>query len=576
MLAYHSQKTLGIALVTLLGLALRLHHLDHDSLFMDEIRQVSYYKYPFLDIINLAASQTQPPLDYWIGKIFYSVSVTDFSVRLPAALFGTATVYLLTRISVEKFGLATGLILGTYLAINHYHIYYSQEARPYSLAIFLFVAALYMLDRIIAETGPSRRLYFTLFIVVLLFLHTRTLTPLLSVSLLAVFFLVASLISRNDIVACGKHRNIAIILSTAVGCYLPAFVNIYRANTRYLSSQSDLHTLIISGIQGMAPGKIWPVISTQSGNAGLLMLILAAGLPLLILRSHDRSKSLIWVSTFAYLCTLLMAHFFIHHARSPLPLRPPYAFYLLPLLILIAGAALQGVQSHIKQHGRTKLFIGFLVLAFLAPQAVSTYTFKQMNIKTDWRSLAALASTRFGENHLMLFETMAARDHWHPGPYGFIRYAHGSAQVADLDYLIHQDVSDSDLRPVMVFFHYRNYFLTPSANYGVMSLPEEDPIPITGKQLPSEVVAVNYPGLSIYYLSHYTGSLRNDSVTLLKALTRAMAHDSAAVKSRLALIMLEDKSYTSKFESIHNLKNASRPSQSGLVNMAIENLDRRK
>jgi hypothetical protein len=199
-----------------------------------------------------------------------------------------------------------------------------------------------------------------------------------------------------------------------------------------------------------------------------------------------------------------------------------------------------------------------------------------MNIRTVWRSLATFAATHFDENHLMLFETIAARDHWHPGAYGFIRYAHGSARVSDLEYLIHQDIAGSNLRPVMVFFHYRNYFLTPSANYGVMSLPEDDPIPVTGRQLPPEVVAVNYPGLSIYYLSRYTGSLHNDSLTLLKALTGAMAPDSAIVKSRLALIMLEDTPYAAKIESINNLKNISRPSQSALINMAIEKLGHRK
>jgi 4-amino-4-deoxy-L-arabinose transferase-like glycosyltransferase len=89
------QKTLLILLAFGVALVIRLHHLDNESLWMDELRQVSYYPHSILKIIDDAASQSQPPLDYWIGHLVQFISTGDFAVRLPSALFGAGSVVLL-------------------------------------------------------------------------------------------------------------------------------------------------------------------------------------------------------------------------------------------------------------------------------------------------------------------------------------------------------------------------------------------------------------------------------------------------------------------------------------------------
>ena len=69
---------IAICFVTLFALFLRLHNLDHESLFMDELRQVSYYGNDFREIVRNAASQQQPPLDYWIGHLVFKISDSDY------------------------------------------------------------------------------------------------------------------------------------------------------------------------------------------------------------------------------------------------------------------------------------------------------------------------------------------------------------------------------------------------------------------------------------------------------------------------------------------------------------------
>ena len=63
--------------VVLLAIVTRLYHLDAESLFMDELRQVSYYGNTFDEIITLAISVLQPPLDIWIGHVVYFYAQSD-------------------------------------------------------------------------------------------------------------------------------------------------------------------------------------------------------------------------------------------------------------------------------------------------------------------------------------------------------------------------------------------------------------------------------------------------------------------------------------------------------------------
>src|SRR5262249_46572865 len=123
----------GAMFVVLSGIALglRLYRLDNESLFMDELRQVSYYPASIGRIIHLAATQQQPPLDYLIGHFIALVSYSDFAVRLPAALFGLGSVLLIVVILLPTnpgVAFSAGLIA----SLLPFNLYCSQYARPYA------------------------------------------------------------------------------------------------------------------------------------------------------------------------------------------------------------------------------------------------------------------------------------------------------------------------------------------------------------------------------------------------------------------------------------------------------------
>ena len=115
------------------ALLVRLHGLDAASMWMDELRQISYYYGDWRTVMYNAAAQAQTPLDYWVGRCMTFIGTSDFLLRLPAAICGTLavlTTFLLARrlVSPVAAGLAACVVASAPFAIH-----YSQEARPYAI-----------------------------------------------------------------------------------------------------------------------------------------------------------------------------------------------------------------------------------------------------------------------------------------------------------------------------------------------------------------------------------------------------------------------------------------------------------
>jgi len=119
----------GLFFLLVVALGLRIHQLDHESLFMDEIQQVSVYPYDFVTLIEKAAIDQQPPLDYWIGHMVYFFSTTDTAVRLPAVLFGIGSVLLLAALIGRHANGVTAFLGGLFLAFLPFHIYFFRRTR---------------------------------------------------------------------------------------------------------------------------------------------------------------------------------------------------------------------------------------------------------------------------------------------------------------------------------------------------------------------------------------------------------------------------------------------------------------
>jgi len=132
-----------VVLFTTIGLGLRLRGLEREPLHVDEIMQVTDVQEPMGEIVRLSLEVQQPPLDYLIGKLVVTVApATDFTQRLPAALFGTGAIALVGLMLIRRSQLVAAALAAWFLAISPMFVEFSQYARPYAIPVFFVVATL--------------------------------------------------------------------------------------------------------------------------------------------------------------------------------------------------------------------------------------------------------------------------------------------------------------------------------------------------------------------------------------------------------------------------------------------------
>ena len=129
--------TKKILLILLLSLGLRLISLNQ-SLWLDEAISANVTKnYSYTGIVTkFSPSDFHPPLFYLTLKSWTSLfGTSEIALRMPSVIFSLITIFLVYKF----FGLAPSLLL----ALNPLYLYYSQEARMYSMVtLFVFCAFL--------------------------------------------------------------------------------------------------------------------------------------------------------------------------------------------------------------------------------------------------------------------------------------------------------------------------------------------------------------------------------------------------------------------------------------------------
>jgi mannosyltransferase len=136
---------MSFIILIITGVALRLYHLGYQSLWMDEAYSVWMSRdlhAPWFNQIN----DSCPPLyytflHYWI--FFFGKS--EFSIRLPSAIFGGLLILAVFVVAKKLYDKTTALYAALLVAISPNHIYYSQEARMYTLLGLLSLISFFSL-----------------------------------------------------------------------------------------------------------------------------------------------------------------------------------------------------------------------------------------------------------------------------------------------------------------------------------------------------------------------------------------------------------------------------------------------
>jgi uncharacterized membrane protein len=154
-----------LLLVLILGSVLRFHALDYQSLWNDEL--ATWMRSNFDDIITVinfnARTDFHPPgyhiLIYFVEK---KIGITETILRLPSAIAGVLSILFIYLLGKRLYSSQEGLIASALMAVSWCPIYYSQEARAYSILLTLSILSTYLLISMLLTLQRKNKISYVL------------------------------------------------------------------------------------------------------------------------------------------------------------------------------------------------------------------------------------------------------------------------------------------------------------------------------------------------------------------------------------------------------------------------------
>lgn len=145
----NSTHCILLIIIIISALLLRVAYIDKQSLWLDEAITVRQANVGLNQTIYQLSHDDHFPLyivlmHFWI-KIF---GISESAIRSLSAIFGILGVLMIYFLGRRLFNKETGLFAAAILALSPAAIYYSQEARLYTMMMFLTMASFYFYLRL--------------------------------------------------------------------------------------------------------------------------------------------------------------------------------------------------------------------------------------------------------------------------------------------------------------------------------------------------------------------------------------------------------------------------------------------
>ena len=399
-----SKNIVSILTALLVALFLRLLG-SNQSFWLDEATSVLVARdFSYSEIITkFSPGDFHPPLYYLLLKVWIGlVGSGEVAVRMLSIIFGVATVYVTYAIGKNVYSRFVGLIAAMLLATSPLHIYYSHEARMYSLETLLASVCVLAFVRILTAKRPSV-LSFALFSMsCILLIYTDYLPVLLFGSF--VFFL---LISKQDYWKKYKKAWLycGFVIFLSVLPWLPIFLNQLKTGLLVKSNaynwwkvlgKTNLKELALVPIKFMI-GRISFADKTQYGLVVLTsLLIFAVPVSIAIKRWRETKFILSWLLIPIMLAALLGTKLSVFSYFRLVFVLP--AFY-----VLLAYGLLKLKNKNVG------LLLGLGIL-FIHFGAGYIYANSPRFHRENWRGAVQYVEQSSKENALSLFVTNNQRD----------------------------------------------------------------------------------------------------------------------------------------------------------------------
>ncbi len=148
-----NNAALWVGLLTLAAAVLRLLHLGAKSLWFDEPLTVALARmsWPSFKVLWHGGEAAYQGAYFLLMRGWLLLGDTEAWIRLPSALFAIASIPLIYFLARRLIGDKAALAAAALLAFSSTDVYYSQEARSYTMGIFLVLLSTWFFVRAVQE-----------------------------------------------------------------------------------------------------------------------------------------------------------------------------------------------------------------------------------------------------------------------------------------------------------------------------------------------------------------------------------------------------------------------------------------
>jgi mannosyltransferase len=346
---------LGAALfLRIVGLGTRSFWLDEAASSM--LARVDWHTF----VTAVIHRQSNMALYYALLRGWVQMGNSESWTRFLSVIFGVAAIPVIYQLGKLVFSPKVGRIAALLLAVNAFHIEYSQEARAYSLALLLALLSCYFFLEILES--PSRHTWLAYALSSILMVYAQVLGALL----LLTQWVYAGFL-RNT-------RKKALRVATVIAVFVSPLMFVLL----FTSDRSQL-----AWMNRSSGATLYGLLLNFSGNGGTVLLILEVamfvGSVLFRFRKSPVRNGLgyIFLWVWALLPVVLVSTI---NLRWPV-LQARYLIVCLPAFLLLVADGLAHIRS------RVAFVAAFMAVAGLSIVGVSSYfrTRTDLNHSDNWR-----------------------------------------------------------------------------------------------------------------------------------------------------------------------------------------------
>lgn len=371
------------------GALIRLTGLNRQSLWFDEADVVVRAQRPLGEVLRTftAAGENGPVYNLFLWAWVRIAGISEIAVRFPSAVAGAIAIPLIYLLGKRLAGRTAGLVAAGLLAVNPYHVWYSQEAKMYAFVVVLaLLSSLALIEALNRNTWSAWIPYIA---ITSLMFYTHVTTVLIFVAQSLFVFTTLNMWQ-------GRQRRWLISVAALTLPYLPIALwawTVVQGGARLWQPDVSLWEAIrIVGVK-FAANRSDLVIEQRS--AVLLFALALCGIVGLLLKHRWRASGVFLLA----LTSLPVIGIYLVSIRNSV-FSDRYVIVALPAYLILAAAGVVVLWRH-----RWLWPVGVVALVMVTSYAWATL--RDVNLSTgaekeDWRSAYALVADQAQPDDIIL------------------------------------------------------------------------------------------------------------------------------------------------------------------------------